>query len=54
MNILLSIAGTGGGSPFQTPPATIRGNIINETNTSNFALGYFSLSEVDTKIYAIE
>ena len=54
LNILLSLAGESGGGPFQTPPATIRGNIINETNASNFALGYFSLSEVDTKIYTIE
>lgn len=54
LNIILSLAGESGGGPFQTPPATIRGNIINETNASNFALGYFSLSEVDTKIYTIQ
>lgn len=54
LNIILSLAGESGGGPFQTPPATIRGNIINETNASNFALGYFSLSEVDTEIYTIK
>mgnify|MGYP005626317243 CR=1 FL=1 len=47
MNILLGIAGNNGGSPFQTPPATLRGNIINQTNFDNYALGYFRLSEID-------
>jgi hypothetical protein len=54
MSILLSIAGNNGGGPFQSPPATVRGNIINTTNPSNYALGYFSLSEMDTKNYTIE
>lgn len=54
LNIILSLSGENGGGPFQTPPATIRGNIINTTNSANFALGYFSLSEVDTKIYTIK
>ena len=54
MSILLSIAGNNGGGPFQSPPATVRGNIINSTNPSNYALGYFSLSEMDTKNYTIE
>ena len=54
LNIILSLSGENGGGPFQTPPATIRGNIINTTNSANFALGYFSLSEVDTKIYTIQ
>lgn len=53
MNVLLGIAGTNGGSPFQTPPATVRGNIINQTNFNNFALGYFSVSEIDKKNYII-
>lgn len=54
MNILLGIAGSNGGSPFQTPPATVRGNIINETNFDNYALGFFRLSETDTMDYVIE
>ena len=33
-------------NPFQAPPATIRGNIINESNPDNYALGYFRLSEI--------
>lgn len=54
LSVLLSIAGNNGGGPFQSPPATVRGNIINTTNADNFALGYFSLSEVDTKNYTIK
>jgi hypothetical protein len=54
MNILISLAGSTGGSPFQSPPATVRGNIINQTNEANYALGYFSLSEMDSKNYSVE
>ncbi|MFV5695684.1 DUF4249 family protein [Flavobacterium sp. LB3P122] len=54
MSVLVSIAGNNGGGPFQSPPATVRGNIINTTDTSNYPLGYFSLSEVDIKNYTIE
>ncbi len=54
MNVLLSIAGKTGGSPFQSPPATVRGNIINTTNPSEFALGYFSLCESDIQRYVVK
>ena len=54
MNILISLAGSNNGSPFQSPPATVRGNVINESNDANYALGYFSLSEVDAREYTIE
>ena len=54
MNILLGIAGSNGGSPFQTPPATVRGNIVNQTNFDNYALGFFRLSETDTMDYVVE
>jgi hypothetical protein len=54
LNVLLGIAGGNGGSPFSTPPATVRGNFVNQTNPDNFAYGYFSLSEIDTKTYIIE
>ena len=54
MNVLVNIAGNTNGSPFQSPPATVRGNIINLTNFDNFALGYFSVSEVDTKNYVVQ
>lgn len=54
MKVLISVAGNTGGSPFQSPPATVKGNIINITNPDDFPLGYFSLSEADSKTYTIE
>lgn len=40
--------------PFPTTPAAIRGNIVNQTDSENFAYGYFSLSEVDVKDYTVK
>lgn len=54
MNILLSIAGNTNGGPFQSPPISAKGNIINTTNQDNYALGYFSLSEADAKDYTVQ
>ncbi|MEW5677362.1 DUF4249 domain-containing protein [Flavobacterium enshiense] len=54
MSVLLALGGSNGGSPFQSPPATVRGNIINPTNENNYALGYFNLSEVDTTDYSVQ
>jgi hypothetical protein len=54
MRVIISIAGNSSGSPFQSPPATVRGNIINTTDFDNYALGYFSISEIDTKTYIVK
>lgn len=54
MEKLLNIAGSGGGSPFATPPATLRGNIINQTDENEYPLGYFHLSEIDTRNYVVQ
>jgi hypothetical protein len=54
LNILLTIAGNTGGAPFQAPPVSVRGNVINTTNPENFPFGYFSLSESDTKSYTVQ
>jgi hypothetical protein len=54
MSILLSVAGSSGGGPFQTPPATVKGNIKNETNFENYPLGYFRVSEADVTNYTIQ
>jgi hypothetical protein len=54
MSVLVSIAGNGGGGPFQSPPATVRGNIINTNQPENFPLGYFSLSEYDSVNYIVK
>lgn len=40
--------------PFETQPATVRGNIINQTNPENFPLGYFRISEVYTFSYTVQ
>lgn len=42
------------GNPFPTTPSAVRGNIINQTNSNNYAFGYFRLAEVDTKNYTIK
>lgn len=54
MNILIGISGGLSNGPFSTPPATVKGNIVNQTNTSNYPLGYFRLSEVDVRNYTIQ
>lgn len=54
MNKLITVAGGSSGSPFSTPPATVRGNIVNQTNFKNFALGYFSVSETDFRNYVVQ
>jgi len=50
--ILRSQVGSGGG-PFETQPATVKGNIVNETNKENYPFGYFQLSEVDSTSYIV-
>ncbi|HEY4618907.1 MAG TPA: DUF4249 domain-containing protein [Flavobacterium sp.] len=54
VNVLISVAGNSAGGPFQSPPATVRGNVINTTNPDDYPLGYFSLSEADSKTYVIK
>jgi len=52
MNLLLDVAG--GGGPFATAPARIKGNILNATDAQNTAFGYFRLSQTDTRNYVVE
>lgn len=52
MNLLLDVAG--GGGPFSTAPARVKGNIINSTDTASTAFGYFRLSQADTVSYTVE
>lgn len=54
MSVLVSIAGNSGGGPFQSPPATVRGNIVNTTAPENFPLGFFSLSEIAVANYTVQ
>lgn len=53
MYVLLQQTG-GQGGPFQTQPATVRGNIVNTSNVENFPLGYFRVSEVSSLTYIVE
>ena len=54
MFVLLQQSSDDGGGPFETQPATVRGNCINQTNPDNFPFGYFRLSEVSEFFYTIE
>lgn len=54
MNILLTQTGSSGAGPFGTPTTTTRGNVINQTNFNNFALGYFRLSKTENEAYIIQ
>lgn len=54
MQVLLSISGGNGGGPFQTPPASVRGNLVNQTDSMNYALGYFRLSEMEQRMYTVQ
>ena len=53
MFILLQQTG-GGGGPFETQPATVRGNMINQTDPENYPLGYFMISEISSLNYVVE
>ncbi|ACU59557.1 DUF4249 domain-containing protein [Chitinophaga pinensis] len=50
----LIVASGNDGNPFPTIPSAVRGNIVNQTNSKNYALGYFRLAEVATKSYTIK
>lgn len=54
MYILTQQSSATGGGPFQTNPAILRGNCVNQTNPENFPFGYFRLSEVDEFTYKIK
>ncbi len=54
MFVLLQQNSDQGGGPFETQPATVRGNIINQNNIDNFPLGYFRVSEVSTLTYTVQ
>lgn len=54
MFILLQQNSDEGGGPFETQPATLRGNCVNVTNPQNFPLGYFRVSEVAEMVYTVQ
>lgn len=52
-NLILTLTDSNGG-PFQSLPASSRGNILNVTQPDNYPLGYFLISESDQKQLLIE
>lgn len=46
--VLIEQSGQNAGGPFETVPSSLLGNMVNTTNTKNFPLGYFHISETDT------
>lgn len=50
---LLSISGEMS-NPFASPMGTIKGNIVNQTNETNFALGYFHIAQRNHYTYIIK
>lgn len=52
--LLRAQIGENSGGPFETQPATVKGNVINLSNKENYSFGYFHLSEVDTSTYIVE
>ena len=53
MNQLIVQSG-GDQGPFQTPAATVRGNIINTDNIDNLALGYFAVCQEYVETIVLE
>ncbi|KQB42676.1 DUF4249 family protein [Flavobacterium aquidurense] len=51
MNLILEAANS---NPFGAVTGNIRGNIINTTDTNNFALGYFRLCESNHILYTVK
>jgi hypothetical protein len=54
MFVLLQQGSDESGGPFETQPATVRGNLVNTTNPEEFPLGYFRISEVSTLEYTVQ
>ncbi len=55
MDKILTASGVEGNGPFAVPTASaIRGNIVNTTNSNDYPLGYFHLSEIDSDSYTIQ
>ena len=54
MNVLLMQTGSNSMGPFSTPTSTVRGNVVNQTNFDNFALGFFRLSKTSRNEYIVQ
>ena len=47
LNVLTAQAGAQNGRPFSSASSVIRGNIINQSDSEKFPLGYYRVSEID-------
>jgi hypothetical protein len=54
MKLIINATSGSSNGPFQVTPTKARGNIINQTDSKNYALGYFRLCEVVKSDYTIE
>jgi hypothetical protein len=54
MRRLLEATAADDNGPFPTIPPRVRGNIVNQTNKDDYALGYFRVSEVATTKYTVQ
>ncbi|MCW8981383.1 MAG: DUF4249 domain-containing protein [Altibacter sp.] len=54
MFVLLQQSTDQSDGPFETQPATVRGNLVNTTTPDNFPLGYFRISEVSILTYTVQ
>lgn len=43
-----------GGGPFQTPTGQVRGNVRNKTNSENYPLGYFRVTQKKSSNHLVE
>ncbi|WP_343695389.1 DUF4249 domain-containing protein [Flavobacterium sp.] len=41
-------------NPFSVPPGSIKGNILNTSDSGNYAFGYFRLCEADERSYVVQ
>lgn len=54
MKLLINASAGSDNGPFQVIPTIVRGNIINQTNSQEFAFGYFRLGETNSSIYIVQ
>lgn len=54
MKLIINATSGSSNGPFQVIPTKARGNIINQTNAKNYALGYFRLCQTFRSTYTVE
>jgi len=54
MRLLIGASSGANNGPFQVIPTKVRGNIVNQTNIQNYALGFFRLGEISKLQYLVK